>query len=139
MNTRNMARALGWFSIGLGLTELLATKRVADYLGMEDRTGLLRFYALREIASGVAILSRDNPAPGVWSRVGGDAIDLAPIGMAMRQNSDEERNHLMIAAAAVAGITLLDFLSAKSLSGNEEDGFERHTPRRSRETVGLAL
>ena len=47
-----MARALGWFSIGLGMTELLAPRRITRALGMEGTEGLLRFYGAREIASG---------------------------------------------------------------------------------------
>ena len=30
------ARALGWFSVGLGVVELLAPRRVTETLGMED-------------------------------------------------------------------------------------------------------
>ena len=36
-----MAKALGWFSIGLGLTELIAAERITRALGMEGKEGEL--------------------------------------------------------------------------------------------------
>ena len=43
---------------------------------------------VRELASGVAILTRERPVGPVWSRVGGDVMDLALLGRALR--SDEQ-------------------------------------------------
>src|SRR5262249_58531098 len=42
----------------------------------------------------------------MWSRVGGDAIDLALLGAAFRQMRPK-RNKLTMATAAVAGVTAL--------------------------------
>src|ERR1043165_4769937 len=79
VGAERLARGLGWFSIGLGLTELLAPRLVAKLCGGEGKhTGLIRLYGLREIASGLIIFSQGkNPASGVWSRVAGDVMDLA--------------------------------------------------------------
>jgi hypothetical protein len=57
------AHGLGWFSIGLGLTELLAPGHLARFLGMEDRAELIRAYGAREIVTGVSILAQDDPTP----------------------------------------------------------------------------
>ena len=48
-----MARNLGWFSIALGVTGLVAASSVTRLLGMRGREGLVRSFGLREIASGV--------------------------------------------------------------------------------------
>ena len=45
-----MARALGWFSIGLGLTELIAPGKITRALGMEGKENLVRAYGAREVA-----------------------------------------------------------------------------------------
>jgi len=44
-----LARALGWFSIGLGVVELLAPRRVTETLGMEGSETLVRAFGIREI------------------------------------------------------------------------------------------
>jgi hypothetical protein len=114
MNNQNVAKALGWFSIGLGVAELFATDHVSRYFGMEKNKQLLRFYGIREIASGVVILSQKDPSAGLWSRVGGDLIDLATIGYVMKQNG-EKRGRLGFAAAAIAGVTLLDAMTSRGV------------------------
>ena len=58
-----LARGLGWFSVALGLTELLGAESLGRWLGMEEHTGLLRAYGVRELATGVGILSTDDPTP----------------------------------------------------------------------------
>jgi hypothetical protein len=48
-----LGRALGWFSIGLGVTELLAPRLITRALGMQGSEGLVRAYGAREIGSGL--------------------------------------------------------------------------------------
>ncbi|MBV9236210.1 MAG: hypothetical protein JOZ94_10300, partial [Xanthobacteraceae bacterium] len=48
-----LARALGWFSIGLGLAELIAPNSITRALGLRGKEGLVRSYGAREIAAGV--------------------------------------------------------------------------------------
>ena len=53
-SAEQLATALGWFSIGLGLAEIAAPSRLARLIGVpdEDRTyGVLRAYGMREIAA----------------------------------------------------------------------------------------
>src|SRR5678815_271286 len=55
---KRLARGLGWFSIGLGMTGLLEPGLIASIAGVpKARTGLIRLYGLREIASGITIFS----------------------------------------------------------------------------------
>jgi hypothetical protein len=52
-----LARALGWFSIGLGAAEFLAPRVTARAVGMRGSEGVVKAYGAREIATGVAILA----------------------------------------------------------------------------------
>jgi hypothetical protein len=105
-----MARGLGWASIAIGLTEIMATKQVQQLIGVKNQetAGMLKVLGAREIASGVDILAHDDPTPGVWSRVIGDAMDLILLGAASRKTRNP--GGLTTAFAMVIGITLLDVL-----------------------------
>src|SRR4051812_40958916 len=107
-----LARGLGWFSLGLGLFELLAPQKITRTLGMEGKESLVRAYGVREICSGVLSLTTEKQV-GLWSRVGGDAIDIATLTAAI--NDDNPKNdNVGLALAAVAGITLLDIAAAEA-------------------------
>jgi hypothetical protein len=56
MNEQRLARGLGWFSIGLGLTEMLAPRWLGEKIGMGGRTALLRTLGARETITGVGAL-----------------------------------------------------------------------------------
>jgi hypothetical protein len=111
MRTKTLARALGWFSIGLGAAEILAPGMLNRFLGSE-RKGLLRTFGAREIAAGVGILASDRVAPWIWSRVVGDVLDLAALGVAIARG---RRRNALIATGAVAGVTALDLLVGQRL------------------------
>lgn len=119
-NEGKMARGLGWFSIGLGLVEIAAPRSLAKLIGVRgDHSGLLRTLGVREVASGVGILSERGAsgplAAWLWSRVGGDAIDLALLGTAFNLKKSN-RGRLVAATAAVAGVTALDVICSQRLS-----------------------
>ena len=90
-------------------------RALARFIGVRPQPVLLPALGLREITSGIGILAQRQPTGWVWSRVAGDAIDLALLGAArMDRHSDEER--IDLAAAAVAGVTALDLLCALLLT-----------------------
>jgi uncharacterized membrane protein len=129
-----LATALGWFSIGLGVAEVVAPSHVAQLIGVpdEDKTrGILRAYGMREIAAGVGILSQPRPAGWLWGRVAGDLLDLATLGSALKFNNTDS-TRVATATAAVLGVTALDVLCAQQLSdassetGEDEPGGRVH-------------
>src|SRR5689334_24738641 len=85
----NLARALAWFSIGLGLAETLAPRTLGNAIGIHGQVALLRGLGVREVANGVAILSQPDAAPLLWARVAGDALDIALLGRALVSKSHE--------------------------------------------------
>jgi uncharacterized membrane protein len=121
-NPEQLARVLGWFSIGLGLAEVLAPRQVGRLIGVsKDRRLLLRAMGLREIASGIGILTQRKPAGWVWSRVGGDALDLALLGASIN-SGNPNRGRLAATTAAVAGVAALDLFCGQELSRSEKAG-----------------
>jgi uncharacterized membrane protein len=123
------AKGLGWFSIGLGLAEIAAPRSVARMIGVnddEETRNTLFAVGLREITSGVGILTKPRPAGWVWSRVGGDLMDLALLGKAM-SSEEADRGRVAAATAAVLGVTVLDFLTGRQLS--EANGSGESEPR----------
>ncbi|HYO82561.1 MAG TPA: SRPBCC family protein [Bryobacteraceae bacterium] len=110
-----IAVGLGWFSIGLGLAELASPSSVARLIGIDDNDtsrSTLRFYGLRELGAGIAILAQPSNPKWLWSRVAGDAVDLASMGAATKTDPGKTT----IATAAVLGVTALDVYCATQLS-----------------------
>jgi uncharacterized membrane protein len=75
----------------------------------------LRAMGLREMSSGFAILSNQQPEKAVWSRVAGDALDLALLGKALA-NPKNDRGRTLFATANVLAVAALDVMCAKLLS-----------------------
>ncbi len=114
VSLQQIARGLGWFSLALGAAELVAPRSMARQLGMRGEETLIKTYGAREIAVGLGILLSRNPAPWVWARVAGGALDIATLlGHAGARN--RRRGSVMAALAAVAGVTALDWLCAGML------------------------
>jgi hypothetical protein len=71
MNAEQLARGLGYFSLGLGLSEFLAPRAIAKISGLDEKdTGTIRLMGLREIFHGLAIFAQGRrPKEAVWSSV----------------------------------------------------------------------
>jgi uncharacterized membrane protein len=105
-------RSLGWLSIGLGVTQLLAPKALGRAIGVGDQSTVMRMCGMREIVSGVGLLSGKAPAAFSASRVIGDVMDLALLGASLRSpQSDPSR--IAAAATAVASVTAVDLYASK--------------------------
>jgi len=116
---RQIANGLGWFSIGLGLAEVLAPDSVARLIGVDEESNrsLLRFYGMRELAAGVGILTQPQPTGWLWARVAGDLLDLASLGSALNSEGND-RGKLTTATAAVLGVTALDVMCAQRMQSS---------------------
>lgn len=115
------ARCLGWFSVGLGLAEMLTPRGVARAIGVENDGALLPAMGLRELVTGIGILGKRRPAEWMWTRVVGDIMDLAYLANAM-MSEDTDKGKLAAAAVAVAGVTALDLFCAQQLSARPARG-----------------
>ena len=104
--TQAVARGLGWFSIGLGIAEIVAPRMVAQAAGFRCSDNVVRLYGAREILNGIGLLLARKRAPWMWARVAGDALDIAtarrPAGI-----------------AALGAVTVIDVATAAQLSREE--------------------
>jgi hypothetical protein len=122
-----LARALGWFSIGLGAVELIAPRAIQRVSGVKS-SPLLRVYGMREIATGAGILGSKQPAGWMWARVFGDVLDLATLAVPLFGRSPRRRRQALGATLAVTGVTLADVMCATQLSvaaAAEGSGYRR--------------
>jgi hypothetical protein len=115
------AKALGWFSVGLGIGEVFAPRKMAEITGVGANVGFLPVLGTREIVSGIGLLNNPHSSAWMWSRVAGDVVDLGFLGMSTEaRGADPVR--IGLAAAAVAGVTALDFLCARELAAQQCQG-----------------
>lgn len=110
-----LARKLGWFSIGLGVAEIVFTNEVARATGIRNRQ-LLTLYGLREIATGVGLLMSRKPAPWLWARVAGDGLDLATLAIVLNEGDEDRRSRALACMLGVTGVTALDAATASTLT-----------------------
>lgn len=106
-----LARGLGWFSIGLGVVEFFAPRRVTETLGMEGHETLVRAFGIREIMAGIMTLSVEKNA-GLWARVGGDGLDAAALLSGLTPENPKKGN-IALALLMVGGIAMLDYRAAQ--------------------------
>lgn len=116
------AAALGWFSIGLGLAELVAPRRVAELIGGDEDDAVLRALLIgagvRELACGAGLLSQSRPATWAWARVAGDVMDLALLGYVWSTNR-VSREQMFAAGGTVLSAAWADAQTAIQLGQTE--------------------
>jgi uncharacterized membrane protein len=111
-NPETLARALGGVSIGLGLSEIVSPAKVASSAGVQP-TGrvraVVRALGVRECAHAAAILL-GSPSL-VWTRVAGDALDIALLGWGLAGGNSRRRRGIS-ATVALLGIAGVDAYAA---------------------------
>jgi hypothetical protein len=119
VSDRSVAKGLGWVSIAIGLSEILAPKKIEQTMGIGNgqATGILRVLGLREILQGVDILAHDDPTPGLWARVAGDMLDGAVLAVA--GTKAKKPGGFLAICAMVLPVVILDMIYARRCSANE--------------------
>ena len=87
-----IATGLGYLSIALGITELVAPRAVSDAVGLGGHENVVRAFGVREIATGMAVLTSHDATPWVWGRVAGDAADIATVIVGTRDGYPKRDN-----------------------------------------------
>lgn len=113
-----LARFLGWFSIGLGTMQMTAPRALCRLIGASGEgssKNVMRLMGLRELGHGTAILTSARPTAGVASRVAGDALDVALLGLVAASNPDK-RLRTAFGLMNVLPIAVADVLETKHLA-----------------------
>ena len=112
----SLTRFLGWFSIGLGTAQLIAPRLLCRAVGADPEGNsplVMRLMGVRELAHGGGMLASRRPAPWIWSRVGGDALDLALLGVVLARNG---RARTALAIANVMAVAAPDITESIRLA-----------------------
>jgi hypothetical protein len=110
-----LAEFLGWFSVGLGTTQLAAPGVLCKVVGASDEglaPRLMRLMGARELTQGIGILARPRPTAWVWSRVAGDVLDLSLLGLIAAKN---RKARTAFAIANVLAVTVPDIYESRYL------------------------
>lgn len=111
--TDRLARVLGLASAGLGVPMLWKTDQVAEAAGVDDSRAapaVIRAVGARELVHAALLLL--GPSRSMWTRVAGDAGDLAVLTRALQSRQGERRARTTAATVAVVGLTALDLYVA---------------------------
>ena len=114
----SLAQGLGWFSIGLGVAQIVAPRRMNRLIGVNDNNRnrtVMRAVGVREIAAGIGLLSDAKPTGFAVARVAGDMMDLALLANALN-SPQNDRGKTALATAAVVGVGVLDVLCSEQLA-----------------------
>jgi hypothetical protein len=112
----SLAQFLGWFSIGLGTAEVTMPRTLCKVVGASDDGAaphVMRLMGLRELTQGTGILTRPRPTMWLWSRVAGDALDLALLVATAAKN---RKARTAFAIANVVAVTVPDVYESRFLS-----------------------
>ena len=140
---RSPARVLGWYSIGLGLAELLMPRAVARLAGAPNLPFVTRLHGLREIGLGTGLLLARDPEPWLWGRVAGDVIDVATVAPGLATSGRPARTVVLLAvigAVAYADVRTAEAAGRKRPSSKVHDYSTRSGfPKPASEMRGAAL
>ena len=123
--SERIARGLGWFSVGLGVAQIVAPRAMARLTGLPVPPLATRLCGLREVAFGIGILTQPEPRPWVQARVAGDALDLAVCAGALLVPGTDRRR-AVATTALVAGMTALDAYCSRELARTGRRPGPRH-------------
>jgi uncharacterized membrane protein len=109
-----LVRGLGWASALLGIPQVADPAGFARRLGADGgpRNRLVTAaVGVRELTAAAGLLGRPRPA-WLWSRVGGDVMDLALLARALRNRDGRGAARTVAATAATAALTVTDVYAA---------------------------
>jgi uncharacterized membrane protein len=121
-------RGLGWMSLGLGVAQLGAPNAVRRISGVDDsamsRT-VVPLVGARELVHAAGLLTSRRKGVWAWTRVAGDAMDLTSLAMAIAHRGGSRRRRLLAVTGAIAGITVVDLLTAVQATRAKQTGSVR--------------
>ena len=125
LSAEDFAWGLGWWSLGLGLAQVLAPRTMSRLTGVPLPRALTMLCGVRAIACGVGILTQERPDPWMRVRVAGDAFDLAVVATGALLPGTR-RGRVGIAGAAIAAVAAADLYCTRRLRERGARAAPRH-------------
>lgn len=125
MDYKKLGLGLGLFSLGLGLLEIAAPRRLGRWLGVGgiSSSRVIGIFGARELLAAATLLRAPGVSANVWNRVFGDGMDLAALGLAFSRSN---RPKAVAGALGFAlGATLVDITAARGLDRESGRTFPR--------------
>ena len=126
MSFKQVGSGLGYFSLTLGALEVLAPRRIARALGLDEEgtaKTVIRAFGVRELAAGVMLLRGPAVSTNAWNRVIGDVIDAGALAWAAKNST--RKSALTGALAFVGAAAILDATTAIGLDNETGRTFPR--------------
>jgi uncharacterized membrane protein len=123
-NEQRIAQGLGAMSLGLGAVSVVAPDAVCRAIGIAptaDRTTLARVVGVREFGHAALLLGNRDPAPGAWSRVGGDLLDIGLMVIALG-SPRVRRDRVTTVILGLVAITAIDVAASVVTSRASSNG-----------------
>jgi uncharacterized membrane protein len=139
---RRRGRELGWLSLGLGAVQLAAPAAVRRAAGIDNSSTsrrLIPLVGLRELTQAAGLLTSGRIGPWAWSRVAGDAMDLTAAGVALARRRGQPRARLAGVTGALAGITVIDVLTAVQATQARQNGHGERARKRLDLTAAITV
>ena len=119
---RTAGTCLGWASIAVGLTEILAPKQLERTMGVGNgqTTGILRVLGIREIMHGVDLLAHKDATCGLLGRSAGDLLDGVLLGIAAKKTKKPSgflAICMLVLPVVLADIVFAERFTARKLGG----------------------
>lgn len=109
-----LVRGLGWASLALGVPQVVSpygfTRALGTAPALRNRWTSAAI-GVRELTAAAGLLGRPHPA-WLWSRVGGDAMDLALLARALMHRDGRGSARTVAATAGTAAIAAADVYAA---------------------------
>lgn len=116
MQAKHIGQFIGAASLTFGITDILLGKVFGRGIGAGAEEGgkLFRSVGVREVATGIAGLSRPESSGPVWTRFAADLGDIATLG-AIVARPNPKRKMAALALGIVAGVAAVDYFAAKAI------------------------
>lgn len=118
MAERQMARFVGLYTVGLGAAFAALPARMSRFFGMGDRPGLARYFGVRDLVLGGALLDPRRPGPWLLVRGLADAGDAGILAWGLLSRRYGGRA-MPLLAAALGSCALSLTLAARPGSRNQ--------------------
>jgi hypothetical protein len=108
---RRLAKFLGAFSFGLGVTQLAVPDRVNKLIGVKDTPktrAIQRAAGVQELGAAQGIFAFSPPTRVLWSRVAGDLVHLGLLANVLNNGRRNDKTKLLRTIGAVAAIGIVD-------------------------------